>query len=143
MKSPPANTGDARDPDWIPGSGRSSGGGNGNPLETPSRARASSCQAMGTTWFFSCLFSPALPGRMAAHGSEAEPGGAGGLWVAGTRKELVCWFSLKAQAVGINRSTQGGLQKEQVALGQMKGSLWRSSLQPPPPTARCLSQLGK
>lgn len=69
---------------------------------------------------------------MAAHGSEAEPGGAGGLWVAGTRKELVCWFSLKAQAVGINRSTQGGLQKEQVALGPMKGSLWRSSLQPPP-----------
>lgn len=51
--------------------------------------------------------------------------------MAGTRKELVCWFSLKAQAVGINRSTQGGPQKKQVAVGPMKGSLRRSSLQPP------------
>ena len=33
VKNLPANTGDARDRDWIPGSGRSSGEGNGNPLQ--------------------------------------------------------------------------------------------------------------
>ena len=32
-KNPPANTGDARDPGSIPGSGRSPGGGHGNPLQ--------------------------------------------------------------------------------------------------------------
>ena len=32
VKNQPANAGDARDPDLIPGSGRSPGGGNGNPL---------------------------------------------------------------------------------------------------------------
>ena len=31
-KEPPANAGDARDVGWIPGLGRSPGGGNGNPL---------------------------------------------------------------------------------------------------------------
>ena len=40
VKNPPANVGDLRDTDWIPGSGRSPGGGNGNPpqyscLENP------------------------------------------------------------------------------------------------------------
>ena len=29
----PANAGDTRDTSWIPGSGRSPGGGNGNPLQ--------------------------------------------------------------------------------------------------------------
>ena len=29
----PANAGDAGDAGWIPGSGRSPGGGNGNPLQ--------------------------------------------------------------------------------------------------------------
>jgi len=33
VKNPPANAGDARDVSWIPGSGRSPGGGNGNPLQ--------------------------------------------------------------------------------------------------------------
>ena len=33
LKDPPANTGDARDLGLIPGSGRSLGGGNGNPLQ--------------------------------------------------------------------------------------------------------------
>ena len=32
-KNPPANAGDARDMGSIPGSGRPSGGGNGNPLQ--------------------------------------------------------------------------------------------------------------
>ena len=32
-KNPPANTGDARDMGWIPGSGRSPGGEYGNPLQ--------------------------------------------------------------------------------------------------------------
>ena len=32
-KNPPANAGDTRDPGLIPGSGRSPGGGNGNPLQ--------------------------------------------------------------------------------------------------------------
>jgi len=33
IKKPPASRGDARDGVSIPGSGRSSGGGNGNPLQ--------------------------------------------------------------------------------------------------------------
>ena len=33
VKNPPANTGDMRDPGSIPGSGRSPGGGQGNPLQ--------------------------------------------------------------------------------------------------------------
>ena len=33
VKKSPANAGDIRDADSIPGSGRSSGGGNGNPLQ--------------------------------------------------------------------------------------------------------------
>ena len=35
IKNPPANVGDARDAGSIPGLGRSSGGGNGNPLQYP------------------------------------------------------------------------------------------------------------
>ena len=33
VKNPPANAGDTRDEGLIPGSGRSPGGGNGNPLQ--------------------------------------------------------------------------------------------------------------
>ena len=33
VKNPPANTGDVRDVDWLPRSGRSPGGGNRNPLQ--------------------------------------------------------------------------------------------------------------
>ena len=33
VKNPPANVGDARDPGLTPGSGRSPGEGNGNPLQ--------------------------------------------------------------------------------------------------------------
>ena len=33
VKNPPANTGDVRDASSIPGSGRSPGEGNGNPLQ--------------------------------------------------------------------------------------------------------------
>ena len=33
VKNPPVDLGDVRDTGLIPGSGRSSGGGNGNPLE--------------------------------------------------------------------------------------------------------------
>ena len=33
LKNPPATAGDIRDLGLIPGSGRSSGGGNGNPLQ--------------------------------------------------------------------------------------------------------------
>ena len=33
MRNPPANAGDTRDAGLIPGSGRSPGGGNGNPLQ--------------------------------------------------------------------------------------------------------------
>ena len=33
VKNPPANAGDIRDMDSIPGSGRSPGEGNGNPLQ--------------------------------------------------------------------------------------------------------------
>ena len=33
VKNLPADVGDRRDADWIPGSGRSPGGGHGNPLQ--------------------------------------------------------------------------------------------------------------
>ena len=33
VKNPPANAGDIRDTGLIPGSGRSTGGGHGNPLQ--------------------------------------------------------------------------------------------------------------
>ena len=33
VKNPPANAGDRRDTDLIPGSGRPPGGGHGNPLQ--------------------------------------------------------------------------------------------------------------
>ena len=33
VKNPPANAGDVRDMGSVPGSGRSSGGGHGNPLQ--------------------------------------------------------------------------------------------------------------
>ena len=33
VKNPPANEGAIRDEGWIPGSGRSPGGGHGNPLQ--------------------------------------------------------------------------------------------------------------
>ena len=33
VKNPPARAGDTGDVGWIPGSGRSPGGGNGNPLQ--------------------------------------------------------------------------------------------------------------
>ena len=33
VKNPPANPGDVGDVGWIPGSGRSSEGGNGNPFQ--------------------------------------------------------------------------------------------------------------
>ena len=33
VKNPPANAGDIRDAGWIPGLGRSPGGGHGNPLQ--------------------------------------------------------------------------------------------------------------
>ena len=35
VKNPPASAGDIRDVGSIPGSGRSPGGGHGNPLENP------------------------------------------------------------------------------------------------------------
>ena len=35
VKNPPANSGDLRDAGLIPGSGRSPGGGPGNPLQNP------------------------------------------------------------------------------------------------------------
>ena len=35
VKNPPANAGDSRDAGLIPGSGRSPGEGNGNPLQYP------------------------------------------------------------------------------------------------------------
>ena len=33
VKNPPANSGDSRDASFIPGSGSSPGGGNGNPFQ--------------------------------------------------------------------------------------------------------------
>ena len=35
VKNSPASAGDVRDVGWVPGSGRSPGGGQGNPLQYP------------------------------------------------------------------------------------------------------------
>ena len=57
VKSPPANAGDTRDMDSIPGSGRSPGVGNGNPFQ------------------YSCLGNPMDRGawRATAYGVTKEP----------------------------------------------------------------------
>ena len=52
VKSLPTNIGDARDVSWIPGSGRSPGEGNGNPLqysclENPKDRGAAGLQSIG------------------------------------------------------------------------------------------------
>ena len=56
VKNPPANTGDVRDGDLIPGSGRSPGEGSGNPLrysclenwtEEPGRLESMGSQKVG------------------------------------------------------------------------------------------------
>ena len=53
VKNPPANTGDVRDGDLIPGSGRSPGEGSGNPLQ------------------YSCLENRTEePGRLESMGSQ-------------------------------------------------------------------------
>ena len=58
VKNPPADAGDARDTDSIPGSGRSPGGGHGNPLqdscleisgtEEPGRLQSTGLQRVNT-----------------------------------------------------------------------------------------------
>ena len=57
VKNPPANAGDVRDTDLIPGSGRSSGGGHSNPLQ------------------YSCLENPMDRGawRATVHGVTQRP----------------------------------------------------------------------
>ena len=57
VKKPPANAGDIRDWHWIPGSGRSPGEGNGNPLQ------------------YSCLENPVDRGTWWAtiHAGHKEP----------------------------------------------------------------------
>ena len=54
IKNPPANAGDIRDAGSVPGSGRSPGGGQGNPLQ------------------YSCLEVPMErePGRLQSMGSQ-------------------------------------------------------------------------
>ena len=53
VKNPPANAGDVRDEGLVPGSGRSPGGGNGNPLqysclENPKSREPGGLQSMGS-----------------------------------------------------------------------------------------------
>ena len=53
VKNPPANVGDTRDVDLIPGWGRSPGGGIGNPfqcssLENPTGEKPAKLQSMGS-----------------------------------------------------------------------------------------------
>ena len=56
VSNPPANSGDLRDVCSIPGSGRSPGGGNGNPLQ------------------YSCLDNPmdGEPGGLQSMGSQSQ-----------------------------------------------------------------------
>ena len=53
VKNPPANAGDVKDVDLIPGWGRSSGGAHGNPvqyccLENPTEEEPGGLQSMGS-----------------------------------------------------------------------------------------------
>ena len=55
VKNLPANAGDIRDAGSIPGSGRSPGGGHGNPLqysclENPMAEEPGGLQSMGSWW---------------------------------------------------------------------------------------------
>ena len=49
VKNPPANAGDIRDLGLIPGSGRSPGGGHGNPLQYSCRENPMDREAPWTT----------------------------------------------------------------------------------------------
>ena len=59
VKNPPASTGDAGDAGLIPGSERSPGGGNGNPLQLWSMGRreldTAALGCSGSKWDFSSL----------------------------------------------------------------------------------------
>ena len=59
VKNPPASTGDAGDVGLIPGSERSPGGGNGNPLQLWSMGRkeldTAAMGCSGSKWDFSSL----------------------------------------------------------------------------------------
>ena len=59
VKNPPASTGDAGDVGLIPGSERSPGGGNGNPLQLWSMGRkeldTAALGCSGSKWDFSSL----------------------------------------------------------------------------------------
>ena len=50
VKNPPASAGDARDLALIPGSGRSPGGGNGNPVFLPEKFRGQRRLAGYSPW---------------------------------------------------------------------------------------------
>ena len=56
VKNPPVNAGDARDAGLIPGSGRSAGEGNGNPLQysclenSMDRLQSTGSQRVGQDW---------------------------------------------------------------------------------------------
>ena len=56
VNNPPANAGDIKDTGWVPGSGRSPGGGRGNPLQ------------------YSCLENPHGQGlgRLQSLGSQSQ-----------------------------------------------------------------------
>lgn len=54
-------------------------------------------------------------------------GGLGMLWVAGSRKEPVCWFSRKAQLCELTELLSEALDEASGPQAD-KGSLWRSSL---------------
>ena len=95
IKSPPANAGDVRDAGLIPGSGKTPGGGNGNPLQysglenpTDREARWAAVHGVAKSWIhlsdFTLTFHfHALEKEMATHSSvlawrspgTGEPGG--------------------------------------------------------------------
>ena len=49
-KEPVANAGDVRDRDWIPGSGRSPGGGHGKPTPTDRGAWRAAVHGVTKSW---------------------------------------------------------------------------------------------
>ena len=114
VKNLPANAGDARSSGLIPGSGRSSGGRHGNPLQN------------------SCLESPTVRGGLAGYSprSHTELGmteAAEHAHTLGARLKLV-WASLELSVNGLTSTYSGRRAVSSKTLPGNEGKILRHSL---------------
>ena len=74
VKNLPASAGDVRGVDWTPGSGRSSGGGRGNPLQYPCLDRGSlPCPVDRGAWWATAHGVAKNQTRLKQVGTHAHP----------------------------------------------------------------------